>query len=203
MYQNIIFDLGGVLVEFAPRVFLVDHILNERVENELYEITFGSEEWLLLDAGKLTRTQAYSIMRKKAAAIGRGYELEIVLADWTDMLRTKEDMVRVAKRLQKLGYRLYFLSNIAQDVLDALKTRKFFTMFTGGLASHEVSLLKPDVQFFYTFLERYQLNPAECLFIDDDTENAAAAAQAKIAGIHFTSAHALVRTLENIGVLKK
>lgn len=203
MYKNIIFDLGGVLVDFAPRVFLVDHFLNEKVENQLYDITFGSEEWLLMDAGKLSRTEAYDRMRKKAAEIGRNYELEIILADWTDMLHTKEDTVRVAKRLQKAGYNLFYLSNIAQDVFDALKTRKFFSMFSGGLASYETGLLKPDVRIYETLLARYELNPAECLFIDDNAANAAAATKAKIAGFHFVSAHSLARMLENSNLLKR
>ena len=55
MYKNIIFDLGGVVVDFDPREFLVDHFMNERVEDQLYDITFGSEEWLQMDAGLLTR----------------------------------------------------------------------------------------------------------------------------------------------------
>ena len=51
MYRNIIFDLGGVVVDFHPRTFLVDRFMNERLEQQLYDITFGSEEWLALDAG--------------------------------------------------------------------------------------------------------------------------------------------------------
>ena len=39
MYKNIIFDLGGVVVDFDPREFLVDHFMNERVEDQLYDIT--------------------------------------------------------------------------------------------------------------------------------------------------------------------
>ena len=45
MYQNIIFDLGGVVVDYAPREFLVDYFMNEKLEDQLFDITFGSEEW--------------------------------------------------------------------------------------------------------------------------------------------------------------
>ena len=86
MYRNIIFDLGGVVVDFHPRSFLVDHFMNERVEKQIYDITFGSQEWLALDAGLLTRQQANAIMRQKAAAIGRSFEVDVVLHDWYDKI---------------------------------------------------------------------------------------------------------------------
>lgn len=45
MYKNIIFDFGGVVVDFAPKDFLMDHFMNRRAEEETYELVFGSQEW--------------------------------------------------------------------------------------------------------------------------------------------------------------
>ena len=45
MYKNIIFDLGGVVVDFKPRDFLMDHFINKKAEDEVYDLTFGSKEW--------------------------------------------------------------------------------------------------------------------------------------------------------------
>ena len=80
LYKNIIFDLGGVVVDFDPREFLVDHFMNERVEDQLYDITFGSEEWLQMDAGLLTREEGDRIMREKGAALRRSFEVALF---WT------------------------------------------------------------------------------------------------------------------------
>ena len=41
MYKNIIFDFGGVVVNFNPRDFLMDHFMNRRAEEETYDIVFG------------------------------------------------------------------------------------------------------------------------------------------------------------------
>ena len=49
MYKNIIFDFGGVVVNFNPRDFLMDHFMNRRAEEETYDIVFGSQEWQDLD----------------------------------------------------------------------------------------------------------------------------------------------------------
>ena len=55
MYKSIIFDIGGVLVDFDPKAYLVDRLCNAEMEEKVYDLTFGSEEWQLLDAGKIGR----------------------------------------------------------------------------------------------------------------------------------------------------
>ena len=54
MYKNIVFDFGGVMVDFDPYEYLVDLFGNHEVEDEVFALTFGSEEWQLLDAGRIT-----------------------------------------------------------------------------------------------------------------------------------------------------
>ena len=100
-------------MDFDPREFLVDHFMNERVEDQLYDITFGSEEWLQMDAGLLTREEGDRIMREKGAALRRSFEVGVILDDWYDMLRTKDDTVQLIKRLKKRGYGVFYLSNIS------------------------------------------------------------------------------------------
>ncbi|MEG0178790.1 MAG: HAD family phosphatase, partial [Oscillospiraceae bacterium] len=104
MYKNIVFDLGGVVVDFTPREFLVDHFMNEKLENELYDLTFGSKEWRMLDAGELTRHEATCTIMAKAAQTGRIFEAEGILADWMDMLKTKDDTFALMNKLKRKGY---------------------------------------------------------------------------------------------------
>ena len=67
MYKNIIFDFGGVVVDFAPKDFLMDHFMNRRAEEETYALVFGSQEWLDLDRGIISREQANQLMLENAA----------------------------------------------------------------------------------------------------------------------------------------
>lgn len=200
LYKNIIFDLGGVVVDFDPREFLVDHFMNERVEDQLYDITFGSEEWLQMDAGLLTREEGDRIMREKGAALRRSFEVGVILDDWYDMLRTKDDTVQLIKRLKKRGYGVFYLSNISWDVLEMLQQRKFWQLFDGGVASCEVKLAKPDLRIYHALLAKYGLSAAESIFIDDNTANASAAFDADITGIHFKNVRTLQRALLSYGV---
>ena len=81
MYQNLIFDLGGVVVDYAPREFLVDYFMNEKLEEQLFDITFGSEEWKKLDAGLITRQEAEAVMRRRGAELGHSFEVDAILSD--------------------------------------------------------------------------------------------------------------------------
>ena len=62
MYKNIIFDFGGVVVQFNPKDFLMDHFMNKRAEEIVYELTFGSQEWQDLDRGTITREEGNAAM---------------------------------------------------------------------------------------------------------------------------------------------
>lgn len=74
MYKSIIFDIGGVLVDFDPKAYLVDRLCNAEMEEKVYDLTFGSEEWQLLDAGKLSRYDGNQRMLEHARAEGCAFE---------------------------------------------------------------------------------------------------------------------------------
>ena len=85
MYKSIVFDLGGVMIDFDPRGYLVDRLCNAETEEEVYDLTFGSEEWKLLDAGLISRFDGNHRMLEKARAAGRAFEVQGVL----DLLRDR------------------------------------------------------------------------------------------------------------------
>lgn len=201
LYKNIVFDLGGVLVDFSPLEFLVDHFMNEKLEKELYDITFGSKEWRMLDAGEITRQEANCAMLAKGAEIGHIFEVEAILSDWMDMLKTKEDTVQLIRKLHKRHYRIFYLSNIPEDVFNLLSKRKFLQYFEGGIASYEVNITKPDQRIYKALLDKYGLIAEETIFTDDNKINAAAAQDAQITGIHFKGVKSFAKALDSYGVI--
>ena len=70
MYKNIIFDLGGVMVDFDPKTYLVDRFCNAEVEEQVSQLTFESEEWKLLDAGPAQRNMAARLRCRACWTIG-------------------------------------------------------------------------------------------------------------------------------------
>ena len=137
MYKSIVFDLGGVMVDFAPRAYLVDRICNEEIEEQVYDLTFGSEEWKQLDAGLVSRFDGNQAMLRNAKAAGREFEVQGVLDDWLHILRPRHRMEELVRRLKSHGYCVYYLSNIPQDVLDLLRDRGVLdAMETAGEAGY-------------------------------------------------------------------
>ncbi len=202
MYKNIIFDLGGVMVDFDPKTYLVDRFCNAEVEEQVSQLTFESEEWKLLDAGLITRSEANLRMLARAKEYGRVFEVQGVLDDWMHILRPRRRMQELVRKLKSHGYCVYYLSNIPEDVLDFLTERDLKGLFDGGVASCEVHINKPDPRIYKALLDKYQLKAGESVFIDDRLENVQAAFRLGFAGIQMKdSVGTLVRSLATCSVV--
>ena len=202
MYKSIIFDIGGVLVDFDPKAYLVDRLCNAEMEEKVYDLTFGSEEWKLLDAGLISRFDGNHRMLEKARAAGRAFEVQGVLDDWLHILRPRRRMQELVRKLKSRGYCVYYLSNIPEDVLDFLTERDLKGLFDGGVASCEVHINKPDPRIYKALLDKYQLKAGESVFIDDRLENVQAAFRLGFAGIQMKdSVGTLVRSLATCSVV--
>ena len=201
MYKSIIFDIGGVLVDFDPKAYLVDRLCNAEMEEKVYDLTFGSEEWKQLDAGLVSRFDGNQAMLRNAKAAGREFEVQGVLDDWLHILRPRHRMEELVRRLKSHGYCVYYLSNIPQDVLELLTERGVLAQFDGGVASCEVQVNKPDPQIYRALLKKYQLKASECVFIDDNLANVQAAFTLGFVGIQMKeSVGTLIRSLATCNV---
>ena len=201
MYRNIIFDLGGVMVDWQPEEYLMQRFHNDITEKHVFSLTFGSEEWQKLDAGEISRYMANLSMLEHARAAGYAFEVQEVIDDWTVILHTRHRMVEIASRLKSRGFKLFYLSNIASDTLAMLQRRGFWRLFDGGIASCDVHLLKPDPKIYKLLTEQYSLDPKECIFIDDRDENMKAAYKLGITCIPITeSVRALAKSFAACGI---
>ena len=192
MYKSIVFDLGGVMIDFDPKGYLVDRLCNAETEEKVYDLTFGSEEWKLLDAGLISRYDGSHRMLEKARAAGCAFEVQGVLDDWMHILHPRHRMQELVRRLKSHGYCVYYLSNMPQDILEMLQRQGVLDGFDGGVASCEVHINKPDPKIYQEFLDKYSLKAEECVFIDDRLENVQAAFALGFAGIQMK---------ENVGTL--
>ncbi len=200
LYKNILFDIGGVLIEYNPRLFLLNRFGNEELENKLFDITFNSDTWVLVDKGQITRTQANKIMLEKGAKIGRKFEVNTIINEWQDILITKEDTSKLLKILKYNNYNLFYATNMPKDTLEMLKRRHFWPLFAGGISSCDINIVKPDFQFFKFLLLKYKLDASETIFIDDNLSNVMSARELGICAIHFKGAENLARQLYALGV---
>ncbi len=201
LYRNIVFDLGGVLVEFDPRSYLRTRFADKKLENYLYQNVFGGKLWRDVDAGLMPRAEAEKTLMARAKKDGCAFEMQTVLDEWSRQLTTKQDTVELIRRLKAQGYRVYYLSNIAKDTFDLLAAREWMGLFDGGVASYQKHLLKPGRDIYMQLLTECQLDPTATIFFDDTRDNVLAAWQLGITGLHFHSAALAEKYLEGYQVL--
>ncbi len=201
MYKNVIFDLGGVMVDFNPKDFLLERFCDAAIEEKVYNLTFGSRTWQLLDAGLCTRHEGSQAILAAAQAENCAFEVQEVLESWTSILHLRRRMVELVRRLKNHGYCVYYLSNIPADTLDLLIRRGLEGVFDGGVASCEVHINKPDPRIYKLLLEKYDLVAGECIFIDDSRANVQTAFQLGMNSIQMKdSVDTLVRSLATCNV---
>ena len=200
MYQNVIFDLGGVVVNSDPRNWLVDRFFNEKIENELYDLTFGSETWQRWAKGEIGANTVRLLVEEKAKACGRLFEAREVLEDWQSMLTNRPATIDMIRRIKKAGLHVYYLSNTEKETLAHLREREFWKYWDGGVASCDIGICKPDPRIYQALLLHYGLDPATCLFVDDKKENIEQATALGIAGILYRNPRALASTLMACGI---
>jgi len=182
MIRNIVFDLGNVLISFAPSDYLIKKNYPGNIRNTILEDIFQSPEWKLLDNGNITVPEAIESIAGKSSL--NKEEIAHVFNFRRDIMFPLDDNARLLPALRKQGYRLYYLSNFPLDVFEEIKNDYFFfTHFDGGIISSEVKLSKPDIRIYEYIIRKYGLNPAESLFIDDLEENVRAAESTGMKGL--------------------
>ena len=82
---------------------------------------------------------------------------------------------RLVGDLKAAGYRLYVLSNMSREFIDFLRKMPVYRCFDGEVISCEEQVVKPEPEIYRRLLDRYSLDPAETLFIDDRPVNLEAA----------------------------
>jgi putative hydrolase of the HAD superfamily len=181
--ETVIFDLGGVLLDWNPRKRLLERTKDPHVADLFMERVFLSPHWNNLDRGTLSLAEGADFFRKKVAP-----HEELFDAFWSglfDILTPLEQNVRVLEELHRRGYRLLILSNFIEEGYHYVRSKyDFFSLFEGGVISWEIRALKPEPEIYDTLIERYGLTPSRSLFIDDREENVAGARERGLQALH-------------------
>lgn len=167
MIKNIIFDLGNVIINYDPKQIITYFTDKEDEMRYLYEEIFKSPEWTLMNLGEFTIEESIVAINKRNHFT---YDklTQVFLKEWHKKQPINIDVVELAKKLKKSGYGLFVLSNMANSTFQYFKDNEFFSLCSGIVISAQVHLRKPDERIYRFLLEKYHLNPEECLFIDDD-----------------------------------
>jgi putative hydrolase of the HAD superfamily len=185
--RNVIFDLGGVVLEWNPDQILSRFQQDPDLRSQLRQALFGHADWQLFDRGGLTEAEVIDRMQ---ARIGRPRRELIAIVDAVrESLIEKPDTLKLMRALHQRGIPLYCLSNMPASIYAHLRIRHaFWDVFRGIVISGEVRMIKPEPQVFAHLLERFNLRAEESIFIDDLPVNIDAARRAGLHAILFRDA---------------
>lgn len=181
--QNVIFDLGNVLLDYRPQEYLSSLFGDEELVARLYKAIFLSPEWLMLDRGVISQEEA--VKRLVSQYPNVTHQVQATFADWFSMMTPIEASVEVLRNLKKTGYPLYVISNFHKAAFDYVSQKyDWFKLFDGMIISCDVRALKPEPKIYEALLEKYNLVPERSVFIDDALANVVGAQAFGIKGIH-------------------
>ena len=183
--KDIIFDLGGVLIDWNPR-YLYKKIFAAAEETEWFLTTVCPPDWnAKQDAG---RPFALGLAEAKAKYPKYAPQIEAYFLRWEEMLGGSiKGTVQILRDLKAKGYRVFALSNWSAETFPITRQKfDFLNLFDGVVLSGEEKINKPDPEIYKRLLARYHLRADNCLFTDDNPANVAAARALGIDSILFT-----------------
>lgn len=184
MIKNVIFDVGKVLVDYYPDVYMEELGLNEEERSAVNEAMFDNPLWAMADAGAYPAEEFLPrfIAQKPEyeSQIRTAYQhLDSIIQLYPYVMEWMED-------LKKRGLHLFALSNYPEFLYEKTKPRmEFLPYLDGAVFSAFEKMVKPQESIYRLLLDRYGLAAAECVFIDDRRENVNGANAAGIYGILF------------------
>ena len=198
--KNIIFDFGGVVMDWNPRYFFKDYFNDdEKMEYFLKNIT--TDEWNTeQDRG---RTLAEGTAIQVANFPEWEKEIRAYYDNWTTMLKSEiADNVAVLRKLEHSEYELFGLTNWSAETFPyAVKNYDFFSIFKGKIVvSGTEKLIKPNPEIWHVLLNRYQIKAEESVFIDDNFKNIEVAKSLGFICIHIKEDTDLEKELRDLGI---
>lgn len=169
--KNIIFDFGGVLMDWNPRYFFKDYF-NDDEKMEFFLKNIADDDW------NAEQDRGRSLAEGTEILIAKFPEWETEIRayydNWTTMLRSDiPENVAVLRKLEHSEYDLFGLTNWSAETFPyALENYDFFDIFKGKIVvSGEEKLIKPNPEIWEVLLERYNIKANESVFIDDNAKN--------------------------------
>jgi 2-haloacid dehalogenase len=201
MINTIIFDLGAVLIDWNPH-YMYRTLFAEEQEMKNFLADVCTSDWNEeQDAGRPLQEGTDILV---AQFPEHEANIRAFYGRWSEMLGEPfHGTVEVLKQLKASDrYKIYALTNWSAETFPvALERYDFLSWFDGIVVSGTEKMRKPAPEFYQILLDRYEVNPGEALFIDDNYRNIVAAEKMGIKSIHFTSSAQLETELKGLGIV--
>ena len=200
MIDTIVFDMGGVLIDFSAQLFTERLQVSGEDRALLERHVLRTTDWVRLDRGTITETETLvhacaNLPRRLHTAA------DYIINHWNEPIVPIEGTAEVVRQLKARGYALYLLSNAGVRQHSYWNDIPGSECFSGTVISADLHLLKPEAAIYQALFDKFDLTPANCIFVDDLPLNVEAAQNAGMQGIVFYDAQQLRSELQKRGVL--
>ena len=199
--KNIIFDFGGVIMDWNPRYFFKDYF-NDDERMEFFLKNIAEDEWNAEQDRGRSLAEGTEIQVAKFPEWEK--EIRAYYDNWTTMLRSEiPKNVEVLRKLENTDYELFGLTNWSHETFPyALANYDFFELFDGKIVvSGEEKLIKPDPKIWKALLDRYDIKAEESVFIDDNAKNIEVAKSLGFITVHVKEDTDLESELRNLEIV--
>lgn len=182
--MNIVFDLGGVVFNWTPDAIIRSVFEDPETQDLVRKEVFDHPDWVELDRGTIPLGRAIS---RGATRTGLpSADIERLLNAVPRFLTPIEQTIDLIRQLADTKNSLFVLSNMHLASIAHLEEHyDIWELFDGIVISSRIQKVKPEMQIYEHLLNRYQLEPANSVFVDDMPENLVAASLAGIKTIRF------------------
>lgn len=168
MIKNVIFDIGNVLMEF-PWMRFMDELFDKEVGERITKVYWEDGRWDELDKGEDPEVVLKSLID---AAPDLEKEIRYTFENINDCMFKHSYAIPWIKDLKEKGYQVVFLSNYNQYIMDKKpEVLDFLPYLDGGVFSCDVHLVKPDKAIYDLICKKYNMDPNETIFVDDNPRN--------------------------------
>ena len=185
MIKNVILDMGNVLITFDPEVSINKYCKIDEEKDIIRKELFQSKEWIMSDGGEIKNNELFDRVKNRVPE--KFHESLKNCAEHWDICTTP---IKGAKEfcdyIKKKKYGMYILSNANEKFYEYFPNSFSLDLFDGIVLSSQIHIVKPNEGSFKYVLDKYKLNPEECLFIDDKDYNVVAAEKLNIKAEVFT-----------------
>jgi 2-haloacid dehalogenase len=200
-HDAVVFDLGGVLIDWNPRYLYRPHFAGDEHAMEHFLTHICPGDWNHeIDAGKRF---ADAVAERQRLFPDHAELIALWESGWETMLgKPIVETVAILEELKAKGVRLYALTNWSFETFPVARRRfAFLQWFQDIVISGEVKLAKPDPRIFELARTRWRLEPASTIYIDDAPRNVESARKLGFQALHFQEPARLRTELTALGLL--
>lgn len=197
MVRNIVFDIGGVVIQVDNDILKELFSRSDTEIKEISRIVYANKRWNDCLLGNLSQREYMTEIIRNFPEYKRDIEVLLSIEFQEKVLLLKNDTWDVMNELKNQGYKIYFLSNLTEETYNYLNDKlDMFDRFDGGVFSWMENLIKPDEKIYKVLFDRYKLNREETVFFDDTLKNIKMANKLGIRGVQFRNVNDIINVIK-------